>query len=151
MMKPIFFILSLLFICIHSPSFGQTTEKEFHGAQADLASYHALYVLNHSDEKSIRGIIRNINNALDDPRLKGKLEVELIAFGDGVEMYKKDSQYESLLLELKKRNVLLTQCENTIKERKISKEELYPFIDYVPSANGEMIIRQGQHWAIIHP
>ncbi|HEU4902624.1 MAG TPA: DsrE family protein [Flavisolibacter sp.] len=123
----------------------------FQGAKATLKEYKALYVLNQSDDKKIRGIIRNINNALADPRLKGKLQVELVAFGDGVEMYKKSNHYDTLLTVLQNKGVLLAQCENTLRERKISKEELWPFVAYVPSGNGEIIIRQQEGWAVVHP
>src|SRR3546814_4180492 len=71
-------------------------------------------------------------NALNDPRLKGRLEVELIVFGDGVEIYKLESPYRTALEDLKERGVLLAQCENTLKERGIGKSELYPFISFVP-------------------
>lgn len=123
----------------------------FQGAEATLKEYKALYVLNQSDDKKIRGIIRNINNALADPRLKGKLQVELVAFGDGVEIYKKSNHYDTLLTVLQNKGVLLAQCENTLRERKISKDELWPFISYVPSGNGEIIIRQQEGWAVVHP
>jgi intracellular sulfur oxidation DsrE/DsrF family protein len=55
------------------------------------------------------------------------------------------------LLKLKNKGVLFAQCENTMREKKISKDELWPFISYVPSGNGEIIIRQSQGWAVVHP
>ncbi|MDQ6814382.1 MAG: DsrE family protein, partial [Bacteroidota bacterium] len=56
-----------------------------------------------------------------------------------------------VLTYLQKKGVLLAQCENTVRERKINKDELWPFISYVPSGNGEIIIRQYQGWATVHP
>jgi intracellular sulfur oxidation DsrE/DsrF family protein len=47
--------------------------------------------------------------------------------------------------------MILAQCENTLKERKIDKTELFDFISFVPSGNGEIIIRQQQGWAVVHP
>lgn len=134
-------------------TFGQSTvdPATFHGATANLKEYKALYILNNSDEKKIKATLRNINNALEDPRLKGKLQVELVAFGDGVEVFKKSSHYDTLLTNLQKKGVLLAQCENTIRERKISKDNLWPFISYVPTGNGEIIIREYQGWATVHP
>ncbi|MEO5995395.1 MAG: DsrE family protein [Chitinophagaceae bacterium] len=123
----------------------------FQGAPATLKKYNALYFINESDEKKVKGIIRNINNALSDPRLKGKLEVELVAFGDGVEIFKRSNHYDTLLMTLRDKGVLLAQCENTVRERKIAKDELWPFISYVPSGNGEIIIRQSEGWSVIHP
>lgn len=129
----------------------QTQQAAFHGAPATLDEYKVLFILNQSDEKTIKGLLGNIKNALEDPRIKGKLQVELIAFSDGVELYKKSAGYESELQDLKNKGVLLAQCENTIRSRKISKDELWPFISYVPSAVGEIIIRQQEGWAAIHP
>ncbi|MDQ6843418.1 MAG: DsrE family protein [Bacteroidota bacterium] len=125
--------------------------QKFTGAKATLKSYKALYYINQSDEKKIKGTLRNINNALNDPRLKGKITVELVAFGDGVEMFKKENHYDTLLTALQQKGVLLVECENTLRERKIDKTELWPFLSYTPSGNGEIIIRQQQGWAVIHP
>ena len=134
------------------PAVSQTKKMEiFKPAEAKRNHYDALYVLNESDDKKIRGLLRNINNVLNDPRLKGKLHIEVIAFSDGVEMYKKSNDYQSLLVALKEKGVFFTQCSKTMEERKISKEELYDFVSYVPSGNGEIILRQYQGWAIVHP
>jgi hypothetical protein len=128
-MKRITTVFFLAFICLASKGFGQANNGDnFHGADDTLKSYKALYILDESNEKKIKGVMRNINNALSDPRLKGKLQVELVAFGDGVEIFKKTNHYDTLLLALQKRGDILAQCENTIRERKISKSELWPFI-----------------------
>ncbi|SEW07517.1 DsrE family protein [Chitinophaga arvensicola] len=113
--------------------------------------YRAIYQLNSDDDKVIRNTLRNIKNALEDPRLQGKVTIELVAHGGGVTAYKKDQPYESLLQELQDKGVLLVECENTLRERKISKEELFPFIHYTPSGNGELIIKQKEGWSYIHP
>ena len=67
------------------------TTKEFTGAEAKLKSYKAIYQLDSNDPKIIEKAIRNINNALDDPRLQGKLQIELITFSGGTEAYLKSS------------------------------------------------------------
>ena len=138
---------------VSSSLFAQTAAavSGFKGAQATKKHYRALYVLNSGEEKKITGIIRNINNALNDPRLKGKLEVELIVFGDGVAVYDRTGKYQESLKALADRGVILAQCENTLRERKIDKKDLFDFISYVPSGNGEIIIRSAQGWAIVHP
>ena len=79
------------------------------------------------------------------------MHVEVIAFGDGVEIYKKVNHYDTLLVNLTKQGVTLAECENTVRERKISKDELWDFVSSVTSGNGEIIIRQYQGWAILHP
>lgn len=67
--------------------FSQNSSADFHGAVADTKSYKAFYFINDSSAHKIKGTLRNIKNALEDPRLKGKLKVELVAFGDGVEVF----------------------------------------------------------------
>ncbi len=150
-MYPVALVIVLGFLSVRANAQHGADPAAFHGAEATLSSYKALYVINTSDDKHIRGTLRNIGNALEDPRLKGKLEVELIAFGDGVELFKKTSHYDTILNRLQQKGVLLAQCENTIRERKIDKDELWPFISYVPSGNGEIIIRHYEGWAIVHP
>lgn len=144
-------ILTLLFfISFLGTSLAQEHTPVFSGATATLSSYKALYVLNSGDEKKISSTLRNINNALNDPRLKGKLQVELVVFGDGVILFQKTGPYEASLKELHRKGVILAQCENTLKQRKIEKSSLFPFISYVPSANGEIIIRHYEGWAIVY-
>lgn len=136
---------------LESPAQTAVPEKTIPAAVASLKEYKAVYVLNESGDRKIRAVIRNISNALEDPRLKGKLQVALMVFGDGVELYKKANGYDTLLTALQSKGVLLVQCENTLRERNISREELWPFVSYVPSGNGEMILRQYEGWAIVHP
>jgi intracellular sulfur oxidation DsrE/DsrF family protein len=125
-------------------------DSNFRPAAAALQQYHVLYVINESGSK-IKSIIGNITNVLKDPRLEGKLFIELLAFGDGIEMLLKANNYEELLKPLIDKGVVLVQCINTLTGRGISREELYPFVHYVPSANGEMILRQYEGWAIVKP
>ena len=151
-MKKITLLLTLFLLAGSMAGFAQgNNPSSFHGAEATLNEYKALYVLNESDDKKIRAVLRNINNVLIDPRLKGKLQVELVVFGDGVELYKKANHYDTLLTALQNKGVILAQCENTIRERKIPKEDLWPFISFVPSGNGEIVIRHYQGWAIVKP
>ena len=142
--QSLFIVTCMLFV---KPAIAQTYE----GAPATKDHYKAIYMLDDADPKKMDHTLRNIDNALEDPRLKGKLEVELIVFGDGVAVYQKSGTNEASLLALQKKGVILAMCSNTMKMRHIDKESLFPFVNYVPSANGEIIIRQAEGWAVIHP
>lgn len=137
--------------------YAQTTDaqlrknREYTGATAKQKQYHAIYQLDKNDPKVIQKAIRNINNALNDPRLKGKLEIELVAFSAGTDAFLKGSEYEEALKALVGRGVIVAQCQNTLEERKIPKEQLYDFIALVPSGNGELIIRQAEGWSVVKP
>lgn len=145
--------LLIAVLCLTSISVFAQQKKDtvFEPAKAYRKHYNALYILNEAEDKKIRGILRNINNVLSDPRLKGKLHIEVIAFSDGVEMYKKSNSYQELLTALKDKGVVFAQCSKTLEERKIEKNELFDFVNYVPSGNGEIILRQYEGWAVVHP
>jgi len=143
--------LATLLICIAHISYGQANQEVFTGAIPRLSEYNALYVINTSDPKQTKGTLRNINNVLEDPRLNGKLHVELIAFSDGVEVYKKDGPYKETLEALMEKGVVLAQCENTVREHKIDKSELFDFISYVPMGHGEIVLRHYEGWAVVKP
>ncbi|WP_454802805.1 DsrE family protein [Mucilaginibacter phyllosphaerae] len=152
MKKYTFLLAATALLAIVKPAIAQQNNASvFAVATAKLKHYNALYILNSGDEKKIKATLRNIDNAIEDPRLKGKLHVELVAFGDGVAVYMKSNDYEEALKKLQAKGVILAQCSNTIKERKIDKANLFPFIFYVPSGNGEIILRQYEGWATVHP
>ena len=162
-MKKIMFILgcsSLLALSTSSfltASAQSTSDQEtfengnFMGAKADQAHYNVIYQLDSDDPKLIQMTLRNIKNALEDPRLKDKLQVELVAYAGGTAVFRKDQPYEKELRQLTEKGVILAQCLNTLRERKIPKSDLHDFISFVPTGNGELIIRQAQGWAIVHP
>ncbi|TKB96765.1 DsrE family protein [Pedobacter cryophilus] len=140
----------MVLFCFFRLALAQQQEIPFTGAIPKLQQYKAIYVLNSDDNQKIMGVLGNIKNAINDPRLKGKLAVELIVFGAGVKLYDKAGPFESVLKSLKARGVILAECENTLVKRHIDKKTLYPFISYVPSATGEIIIRSSEGWAVVH-
>lgn len=143
-------LLFLTSICT-LPLFAQQQNDEYTGAKAKLKKYKALYVLSSNNDKDITHLLKNMRNALLDPRLKGKLKLELIAYGDGFRVYEKAGPFEAQLKELKEMGVILAECENTMIARHIDKNTLFPFISYVPSANGEIIIRGADKWVVVQP
>ena len=155
MKKITFLLLSivLLIIAVNAQTGNNTLEKNkaFTGAQTKHKMYHAIYQMDNSDPKVIEKTIRNINNALADPRLVSKIQIELIAFGGGTDAYMLGSKYENDLKALVEKGVIVAQCNNTLKERKLTREQLYDFIAIVPSGNGELIIRQAEGWSVIKP
>jgi len=147
MKKLIQSIIILAGILVIKPVMAQNLE----GATATQGHYKAVYFLDDSITDKIQHTLKNIDNALEDERLKGKLEIELVAFGLGYTLYDKTKPYEQQLLALQKKGVILVVCNNTVKARHIDRASLFPFIGYVPSGNGEIIIRGADGWVVVHP
>ena len=154
-MKKIKFIISfaMLLVAVHLQAQDNALDKNsrYTGAPATKKQYKAIYQLDQNDPHIIEKTFRNINNALSDSRLTGKLQVELVAFSGGTNAYLKNSKYEEDLKKLIEKGVVVAQCNNTLKERNISRDSLYNFIAIVPSGNGELIIREQEGWTIIKP
>lgn len=153
-MKKVSFLtlaLSLFVIVVNAQTNSEAFEKNraFTGAKAPRKMLHAIYPLDTNDPKVIEKTFRHIENALTDPRLVGKVQIELIGFGGGTEAYLKGSKYEADLKALLEKGVIISQCNNSLMQRKISRDQIYDFIAVVPSANGELIIRQAEGWAVI--
>lgn len=150
-------VFLLSFVLLTTAATAQNKEKAlennkvFTGARATKKLYHVIYQLDNNDPKIIEKAFRNINNALNDERLTGKIEIELVAFSGGTDALLKVSKYEADLKSLVEKGVIVAQCNNTLKERKISREQLYDFIAIVPSGNGELIIRHAEGWSVIKP
>ena len=123
----------------------------FAGAPATQKHYRAVYQLDSSAPKLINQTLHNMKNALGDPRLKGKLELELVVFSGGTVVFKKDQPYEADVLALQQAGVILAQCANSLKAYKLTKSDMLPYISIVPTGNGELIIRQAEGWALVHP
>ena len=128
-----------------------TKNKNFKGAVSNNKVYNAIFQLDNNDPKIIAKAISNINNALNDERLKNRLNIELIGFAGGTDAFLKGSQYENDLKALAERGVIVAQCNNTLRIRNISRDSIYNFIAIVPSGTGELIIRQAQGWSVIKP
>lgn len=147
------FVIAIAFTSLNSVAQEKQNivAQNFQGAKASKKVYKVVYQLNTEDDKKITSTLKNISNALQDPRLEGKLKVELVVHGGGVFALKKGSVHEVQLRDLQKKGVIIAQCERTLKTRNVAKEELFDFVSFVPTGNGELIIRQVDGWAIIHP
>lgn len=155
-MKKLLFVL-LYAITVTTTSLAQSNtnllqkNQAFTGATAKQKHYNAIYQLDTNDPKIIEKAIRNINNSLNDPRLSGKIKIELVAFSGGTDAYLKGGKYEEELKALVEKGVIVSQCYNTLIERKINRDQIYDFIGLVPSGAGEIIIRQADGWSVIKP
>ena len=143
----------LLFNTTHAQQAGDVfaKNKNFSGAVSLKDNYNVIFQLDTGDSNIIKKTFININNALNDQRLKNKIHIELIAFAYGTNAYFKNSKYENDLRNLVEKGVTVAQCNNTLIFRKISRDSIYNFIGIVPSGVGELILRQSQGWAIIKP
>ncbi|MDA8092557.1 MAG: DsrE family protein [Betaproteobacteria bacterium] len=126
-------------------------DGHFAGAKATRAHYGAIFQIDAGGNGAIKKTLTNIDNLLEDPRLAGKIRIELIANSKGYDVYVKNNGFEKRLRQLQAKGVILAQCANTLRELHVDRKDLYPFISVVPSGVGEITLREAQGWAYIHP
>lgn len=76
---------------------------------------------------------------------------EVVLYNQGLELVMlKNTTYSERLKTLKSKGIKFVVCENTLKNRKISKDEFDPnLVEYVKAGIAEIVEKQEQGWACI--
>ena len=90
-------------------------------------------------------VARNIQNAYG----KDKVKVEIVAFGNGIDMVKFDATVANRVTEATGAGVAVIACENTMKARKLSNEDINASVSRVPAGVIEIVTRQREGWSYI--
>jgi intracellular sulfur oxidation DsrE/DsrF family protein len=92
-------------------------------------------------------VVRNIQNAYG----KDKVDVELVVFGNGAGLLKFDSPLAGRIDDAIANGAQVLMCENSMKARKLTREDMHAKIGYVKAGVVEIIERQKQGWAVLRP
>jgi intracellular sulfur oxidation DsrE/DsrF family protein len=82
---------------------------------------------------------------------KDKVQIEIVAYGPGLAMLKAESPVEARLAGALDDNVGLIACENTMHNQKLTRNDMYSGIAYVPAGVTHLMKRQQEGWAYIRP
>lgn len=140
MHKKIFLALTILFSSFHlsaqTPVNKATTQ---HRVVIQLSSNDTLVW------KGLMNNIRNLKNGWGD-----SVTIEVVAHGPGIEflVIGKTTQQDKIAY-FKSKGVVFVGCENTLVERKISKDTIIPEAGFVKMGVGEIILKQEQGWSYI--
>ena len=80
-----------------------------------------------------------------------RVEVEIVAYGPGIGMLKRDSAVSSRIDEALASGVQVVACENTMKGQKLAKADMLNGIGYVGAGVVEIMRKQQQGWAYLRP
>jgi uncharacterized protein len=94
-----------------------------------------------------------LNNARNVQQDLGadKVEIEIVAYGPGLNMLKLESAAAPRLAAAQDANVKLLACENTMRNTKVTKGDMYGGIAYVQAGVTHLMKRQQEGWAYIRP
>lgn len=124
----------------------------------------ALFALNASAQEKQRVVFQvsdndpakwtlALNNARNVQQDLGadKVEIEIVAYGPGLNMLKLESPVAPRLAAAQDANVKLLACENTMRNTKVTKDHMYGGIAYVQAGVTHLMKRQREGWAYIRP
>jgi hypothetical protein len=78
-------------------------------------------------------------------------KVELVAFGQGIQMLKFDAPVSSRLADAAKSGVAIYACETSMAKNKLARSDMAPDLIYVEAGVAQIITRQREGWAVIRP
>lgn len=82
---------------------------------------------------------------------KDKVDVEIVAYGPGLGMLRMDSKVAGRLAEALDNNIGLLACENTMRNTKVGRHQMYGGIRYVDAGVVHIMKRQHEGWAYVRP
>jgi intracellular sulfur oxidation DsrE/DsrF family protein len=94
-----------------------------------------------------------LNNAKNIQQEMGKdnVNIEIVAYGPGINMFKFDSEVGPRLTEANTDGIALLACGNTMKAQKLTEKDLDGNVKVVKAGVVEIINKQREGWAYIKP
>lgn len=134
-MKILNALILSLFMTVTIDSFSQekTHNVVFHLATPDTSAYRAL--------------TKQLSNVLD---VWPKANIEVVVHNKGLGFVMKEkSQFEPEIISLVGKGVKFVVCENSLKQQKLSKTQIFPQTSFVPAGLVEIIEKQETGWSYI--
>lgn len=117
---------------------------------AQAANEHGVVIqVSDNDPAKWNLALNNANNLLQG--LKDKTQIEIVAYGPGLNMLKKDSKVAARLEEATMHGIALKACQNTMRAQHVTEKDIDSHAGYVPSGAVEIMQRQGEGWAYLRP
>jgi uncharacterized protein len=117
-------------------------------ASSTIAQHRVVLQLSSNDTLVWKGLMKNIENLRN--AWGDSVSIEVVAHSSGIEFLTvaKTNQQEKIAY-FKSNGVVFVGCENTMRERKISKESIIPEAGFVKSGVGEIILKQELGWSYL--
>ncbi len=103
-----------------------------------------------SDPKKWNLALNNAKN-VQDALGRDKVEIELVAYGPGIDMLKLGSTAGNRVNDAVASGVKVVACENTMEAQKLTRADMLKSISYVPAGVIELMQKQRQGYAYIRP
>ena len=132
-------------ICFLSIGFNQVNAQN---AQSADRLHKVVIQLTSGDTLAWKGVLKNINHLFDT--WGDKVQIELVAHGHGVDfLVNGKTTQQSRITELGKKGVQFRACENSLKDRKLTKQDVIGAATTVPSGVAEVVMKEEEGWSYL--
>ena len=112
-------------------------------------AHKVVFQMNVDNTDSWNQLFANIQN-IQSVFGADKIQIEVVAYGKGLSLLlKTNSAYEERMKKAIATGVVLAACQNTMRIRKVTTEDLFPFSSQVDSGVAELIRKQEAGWSIV--
>ena len=108
----------------------------------------AVFQVSDADPQKWNLTLANVGNA-QEALGKDAADLEIVAFGPGIDMLKKDSPVAARVAEALRNGVRIVACQNTMRARKLTPADMLPEVGYVPSGVVEIMQREREGYAYL--
>jgi intracellular sulfur oxidation DsrE/DsrF family protein len=124
------------------------------GAHAQTAAaerpHKVVFQVSDADPAKWNLALNNARNVQQDLG-SDKVTIEIVAYGPGIGMLKLDSVAGARVAEAMASGMSVVACENTMRNQKITREDMLPKIGYVGAGVVQLMARQKEGYAYIRP
>jgi intracellular sulfur oxidation DsrE/DsrF family protein len=117
-------------------------------APAESHRERAIFAVSDADPQKWNLTLGNIGNAIEGLGADSA-DIELVVYGPGIAMLKKDSPVAARLATAMQNGVRIAACQNSMRGFGLSASDLAPGVGVVPSGVVELIHRQHAGYAYV--
>lgn len=105
--------------------------------------------MNVADDDSWNQLLGNVGN-LQTVFTKDNVQIEVVFYGKGITaLLKTNTKFEERLKKAAESGVILAACQNSMRLRKITSPDLFPFAQEIDSGVAELVRKQEAGWTYI--
>lgn len=138
-------ILSTLTVLLLAPMVGANAQL----APADRP-HKVVFQVSDADPAKWNLALNNARNVQQDLG-SDKVAIEIVAYGPGIGILKLDSVAGARVSEAMASGMSVVACENTMRNQKITRDDMLPKIGYVGAGVVQLMARQKEGYAYIRP
>ena len=119
-------------------------------AKPAVKKYRIVFHVTEDNPQKWNIVLNNVDNVQKDLGRENTV-IEIVTHGPGINMLKSESKVTPRLAAALDHNIALLACENTMRNGKVTKADMYGGIGFVPSGVTHIVERESEGWHYLRP